>query len=184
MKERNNDMLTKTKRILALILCPILLLGLLAACGGGKEVKPILPEVKKALNIDSAKQKQINKMFEAFDSAYETLAKSKPVTDEAFRSYAEAISEAHDKYFDTIFDDDFNINKMIDSAETPEEEETFKAISRNIGDIIGARSDMASAYNNKSDEAYAEAAVNLVGAYGMLFYGEPYYTDDDLDRIG
>lgn len=177
-------MFKNVKRILALLLCAVLLLGLLSACGG-EEAKPILPDVKELLNIDSTEEKQINEIFKAFDRAFETLANCKPVTDADFRTYADAISEAAAGFEDIFWGDDGFVfsDTFIDRAKSQGKEDIFNEIMFQYIDAHDAERNLQES-REKSDEAYAEAALNVVQRYSILFYGEPSLTRDDIDRIG
>ena len=177
-------MFKTVKRLLALLLCAVLLLGLLSACGG-EEAKPILPDVKELLNIDSAEEKQINGIFKAFDRAFETLANCKPFTEAAFRTYADAVSESVGGFEDIFWDDDGFVfsDTFIDRAKSQGKEDIFNDMMFQYFDARDAERNLQESCE-KSDEAYAEAAVNVLNRYSILFYGEPRLTDEDLDRIG
>lgn len=173
-------MLTKTKRLLAVLLCSILLLGLLSACGGTQQ--EILPDVKDALDIDEAAEKQINEMFEAFDSAFETLAKNKQVTNADFQSYAEAVDEADEKVKELLDGKNDLLSEKIDKTEDKEKKEALLMIMLE-NDFVLASSKLDIALLWGTEEESAEAAFALVNAYNNFFYGADRITDKDTDSI-
>lgn len=169
-------MLTKTIKALALILCLTVLLGLLAACGG-KETG-ILPEVKDYFGLDEAAEKQIEEMFAAFDSAFETLASCKPVKYIDLKSYGDAICEAAEATDNTLSETVNQRNKTVESADQ-ETKDNYNMIRLNYMDVVLAQ---PNSYF-ESYETYAEDAITFVNSYSNLFYGTERIGEEDKNQI-
>ncbi len=173
------------KKILAMIMCVTMLLGLLCACSEEEkeettDIKPLRKEVVEAYETDEKLAKEVQALFDEFDKAFETL-KNSDVGDADFLAYAEAISEAVSNFeaFDPYYE------KLINSDRYPEHAD-MQVEYANLGGVrFSLSSKLLKCYSNEgSAEGCAETAFGVVNSYSKFFYGEYRITDDDLDKLG
>lgn len=171
-----------TKRIFAMILCILMLLNLLSGCSKKQE---ILPEIAEAYEIDSAMEKEVEKLFEAFDEAFEKLVKSNPPDSEDFNEYAYAVYTAAQEFSDAFSGKSDLLSNKIKGTDDIGEKNAYAEISSRYVEIPAATMDLSmDLLLARSGESCAEAAVNLVNTYSRFFYGVDRITDEDMDRVG
>ncbi len=171
------------KRTITLMLVVCLCMVALFGCAKDSPKQKILPDIAEALEIDDKEAAEVEALFKTFDKAFAQLGKNP--TDEDFYEYASAIADAAEQ-FDELFKElRGRLSEKLDRAGKAGRLEEVSAYI----DIIAQYSNISKiplldGLINSSGEACAEEAFNLVNEYSRFFYGIPWITEEDLDRLG
>ena len=168
------------KKLICILLC--LATVFMCACSEETSGKAIRSDVVDAYDLTAAQQKQVEKLFKDFDTAFNTL-KNSSKTENDFYAYTGKILELHEAFEESI--SFTSTSELLDKETDRDKREKIRLIAAEYTSILSAYAQILfKQFEYASGEACLEAALNLVYEYSMFFYGEPKYTEADLDALG
>ena len=168
------------KKLICILLC--LAAVFMCACSEEASGKAIRSDVVDAYDLTAAQQKQVEKLFKDFDAAFNTL-KNSSKTENDFYAYTGKILALHETFKESGSLP--STSELLDKETDRDKREKISLITAEYSSILFAHSEILfKQLEGASGEACLEAALNLVYEYSMFFYGEPMYTEADLDALG
>ena len=173
------------KKLLALVLALASIMALMCACNKKEENSTettksgseLLEEAIEKYNMDDKGQETVNTFLKATDEAFDTLGGYKSIGDTELAEYANAVDAAYDKFredFEPYMGDDLEWNDDLLMLNMTATSLSF--------DLTLYNYDPSS--TDKTAEGLAEAAVDIVVEFSVIFTGEACITEEDMDAIG